>query len=130
MIDRLLYWPHEQEKDEERASDPRRIREGTRGGGLRICRVDLPLTVLALSVKGGRQEGDLRWALDVLRTADLIAQPEGLEVLIAPPTTAAAAAQVVEERLRETFPNATFGVAPYKGGDTAGNLLDRARGAA
>ncbi len=51
-------------------------------------------------------------------------------VLIALPNTAAAAAQVVEERLRETFPNATFGVASYKGGDTAGDLLERARGAA
>ncbi len=65
-----------------------------------------------------------------MRTADLIAQPEGLMVLIALPNTAAAAAQVVEERLRETFPNATFSVASYKGGDTAGDLLERARGAA
>lgn len=90
---------------------------------------DLPLTVLALNVKGGWQEGDVRRALDALRTADLIAQSEELEILIALPNTAAADARMVEEKLRGTFPKATFVVAPYKRGYTAGDLLERARSA-
>ncbi|MCA1728273.1 MAG: hypothetical protein LC751_02320 [Actinobacteria bacterium] len=88
---------------------------------------DLPLTVLALNVKGGWEERDVRSTLDVLRTVDLIAQPEASEILVALPNTITAAARVVEERLRRTVQRAAFGVASYEQGDTAEELLNRVR---
>ena len=91
---------------------------------------DLPLTVLALVIEDGWQDEDTRRALSALRTADLVAQPDPGELLIALPNTITTDARVVEERLRETLPKATFGVAPYRRGDAAGDLLKRARAVA
>jgi len=80
---------------------------------------DLPLAALTLVVEGGWQEEDVRRALDALRAAD--------EILVALPNTRPADARVVEERLRGTVPRATIGVASYRQGDTAENLLERVR---
>ena len=88
---------------------------------------DLPLTVLALVIKDGWQDEDTRRALAALRTADLVAQPDPGELLIALPNTITVHARVVEERLREALPKATFGVATYKQADAAEDLLKRAR---
>lgn len=91
---------------------------------------DLPLTVLALVMEGGWREEDVRRALDALRTADLVAQPDAGEILIALPNTKIADARVVEERLRNAVPNAAVGVAPYGRDDAAEDLLKHARAAA
>jgi hypothetical protein len=88
---------------------------------------DLPLAALALIVEGGWQEDDVRRALDTLRAADLVALPAGGEFLVALPNTRPADSRVVEERLRGTVPRATVGVASYRQGDTAEDLLERAR---
>ena len=88
----------------------------------------LPLTVLALNVKGGWREEDVRGALDALRTADLATRRDASEILVALPNTVTPEARVVEERLRGTVPKAVFGVAPRERGDTAENLIKRARG--
>ncbi len=92
---------------------------------------DLPLAALALVVEGRWQEEDIRRALDALRAADLVALlPASDKLLIALPNTKTADARVVEERLREAVPKATVGVAPYRRGDTAEDLLERAQQAA
>jgi hypothetical protein len=88
---------------------------------------DLPLAALALVVEDGWQEEDARRALDTLRAVDLVAQPAPEELLIALPNTGLADARVVEERLREAIPRATAGVAPYRRGDTAQDLLEDAQ---
>ncbi len=88
---------------------------------------DLPLTVLALVIEDGWQDEDTRRALAALRTADLVAQPDPGEFLIALPNTITADARVVEERLREALPKATIRVAPYRQGEVAEDLLKRAR---
>lgn len=90
----------------------------------------LPLTVLALVIEGGWQEEDTRRALDALRTADLVAQPDPRELLIALPNSETADAQVVQERLRRTVPKAAIGVAPCKQGEAGEDLLKRARAVA
>jgi len=90
----------------------------------------LPLTVLALVIEGGWQEEDTRRALDALRTADLVAQPDPRELLIALPNTKTADAWVVEERLRRAVPKVTIGFAPCKQGEAAEDLLKRARAVA
>jgi hypothetical protein len=61
--------------------------------------------------------------LDALRAADLVALPASDKLLIAPTNTKTADARLVEERLRVAVPNATAGVAPYRRGDTADDLL-------
>ncbi|CAN5152067.1 hypothetical protein BH24ACT19_BH24ACT19_21520 [soil metagenome] len=86
---------------------------------------DLPLAALALVIEGGWQEEDIRQALDALRAVDLVAQPAAAELLVALPNTRIADAQVVEERLREAVPEAAVGVASYRRGDTAEDLLER-----
>lgn len=91
---------------------------------------DLPLTVLALDIKDGWREEDVRRALAALRTADLVARPDLEELLVVLPNTKTADARVVEERLHEAVPKAAVGVAPYKLGDAAEDLLERARAAA
>jgi ketosteroid isomerase-like protein len=92
---------------------------------------DLPLAALALIVEGGWQEEDIRQALDALRAADLVALlPASDNLLIALPNTKTADARVVEERLREAVPKTTVGVALYRRGDTAEDLLERAQQAA
>ncbi len=91
---------------------------------------DLPLTVLALDIKDGWREEDVRRALAALRTADLVARPDLEELLVVLPNTKTADARVVEERLHEAVPKAAVGVAPYKWGDAAEDLLERARAAA
>jgi hypothetical protein len=91
---------------------------------------DLPLTVLALFIEDGRREEDVRRALDALRIADLVTQLAPEELLVALPNTETADARVVEERLRRAVPKATVGVAPYKRGDAAEDLLKRAQAAA
>ena len=83
------------------------------------------LAALALLVEGGWQVEDVRRALDTLRAVDLVAQPVAEELLVALLNTGLAAARVVEERLREAIPKATAGVAPYRQGDTAQDLLER-----
>ncbi len=88
---------------------------------------DLPLAALALVVEGGWQEEDVRRALDVLRVADLVVQPAAEELLVALPNTRTADARVVEERLREAVPKADVGIASYRRGDTAEDLLERAK---
>jgi hypothetical protein len=87
---------------------------------------DLPLTVLAMSIKDSWEEGDIRQALDALRTADLIAHTDEPEIVVALPNTVAAHARIVEERLRARLPAAAFGVAAFKQGDDAEDLLKRA----
>ena len=91
---------------------------------------DLPLTVLALFMEDGWREEDVRRALDALRSADLVTRPAPEELLVALPNTGTGDARVVEERLRRAVPKATVGVAPYKRGDAAEDLLKRARVAA
>ncbi len=90
---------------------------------------DLPLTVLALSMEGGWEEGDIRRALDALRTADLIAYTDEPEIVVALPNTVTAHARIVEERLRARLPGAAFGVVAFRQGDDAEDLLKRARNA-
>ncbi len=90
---------------------------------------DLPLTVLAMSIKDGWEEGDIRQALDALRTADLIAHTDEPEIVVALPNTVTAHARIVEERLRKTLPETSFGIAAFKQGDAAEDLLKRARNA-
>ena len=92
---------------------------------------DLPLAALALVVEDHWQEEDIRRAIDALRAADLVALlPASDKLLIALPNTKTADARVVEERLREAVPKTTVGVAPYRRGDTAEDLLERAQQAA
>jgi hypothetical protein len=89
---------------------------------------DLPLTVLALVIEDGWREENTRQALDVLRSADLVAQPDPGELLIALPNTKTTDTRVVEERLRQVVPKATIGVAPRRQDEkTAEGLLKRAR---
>lgn len=91
---------------------------------------DLPLTVLALDIKDGWREEDVRRALAALRIADLVARPDLEELLVVLPNTKTADARVVEERLHEAVPKAAVGAAPYRRGDAAEDLLERARAAA
>jgi GGDEF domain-containing protein len=62
-----------------------------------------------------------------LRSADLVAQPDPGELLIALPNTKTAEARVVEERLRQAVPKATIGGAPRRQDETVEGLLKRAR---
>ena len=87
----------------------------------------LPISVLALRVEGGWSDEATRRALDALRTADLVCQPEPDEILIALPNTETDDARVVEERLRAAVPEAAVGVAPFARGDTVESLVKRAR---
>lgn len=88
---------------------------------------DLPLTVLALVIEDGWRGDCVRRALDALRIADLVAQPSNEELLVALPNTRIVDALVVERRLRDALPEASFGVAAYARDETAGDLLERAR---
>ena len=88
---------------------------------------DLPLTVLALVIKDGWREEDVRRALAALRTADLVTQPGPEELLVALPNTEADDARVVEERLREAIPKAIVGFASYGRGEAAEDLIGRAQ---
>jgi hypothetical protein len=89
---------------------------------------DLPLTVLALVIEDGWREENTRQALDALRSADLVAQPNPGELLIALPNTKTTDTRVVEERLRQVVPKATIGVAPRRQDEkTVEGLLKRAR---
>jgi hypothetical protein len=89
---------------------------------------DLPLTVLALVIEDGWREENTRQALDALRSADLVAQPDPGELLIALPNTKTTDTRVVEERLRQVVPKATIGVAPRRQDEKmAEGLLKRAR---
>ena len=87
----------------------------------------LPISVLALRLKGGWNDEETRRALDALRTADLVCRPAPEEVLVALPNTETEDARVVEERLREAVPEAAVGVAPFARGDTVEGLIGRAR---
>ena len=87
----------------------------------------LPISVLSLRIDGGWSEEAMRRALDALRVADLICQPEPEEILIALPNTTTGDARAVEERLRKAAPEAVVGVAPFASGDTVKGLLERAR---
>ena len=87
----------------------------------------LPISVLALRVEGAWSDEGTRRALDALRTADLVCQPELDEILIALPNTETEDARVVEKRLRAAVPEATVGVAPFALGDTVESLVKRAR---
>lgn len=91
---------------------------------------DLPLSVLvALAEKGWTPEATRR-ALDVLRTADLVTQPEPAQIAIALPNTGAKDARALERRLREAVPEAKVGITAHRMGDTVTDLLERARAAA
>lgn len=90
---------------------------------------DLPLTVLDLNVEGGWREEDVRKTLDALRVADLVAQPEPEELLVALPNTVNTAARAVEERLRKIVPVSSLRTAPYRRGEAIEDLLKRARSA-
>jgi hypothetical protein len=70
---------------------------------------DLPLAALALVVKAGWQEEEIRRVLDGLRAAELVALPAAAEPLVALPNSRIADARVVEERLRKAVPKATVG---------------------
>ena len=87
----------------------------------------LPISVLALRVEGSWSTEATRRALDALRTADLVCQPEPDEILIALPNTETEDAHVVEERLRAAVPEATVGVASFAQGDAVEGLIKRAR---
>lgn len=87
----------------------------------------LPISVLALRIEDGWSTEATRRALDALRTADLVCQSEPEEILVALPNTETDDARVVDERLREAVPEATVGIAPFAGGDTAERLIERAR---
>ncbi len=91
---------------------------------------DLPLSVLALRAEPAFEPETVRRALEALRVADLISQPDPTELLVALPNTKAKDALVVEERLRKAAPEAAFGIAARAPGDTAETLLKRARGTA
>lgn len=90
---------------------------------------DLPLTVLDLNVEGGWKEEDVRRALETLRVADLVAQPEPEEILVALPNTVDTSARVVEERLRKIVPVSSSRTASYRRGESVEDLLKRARSA-
>ncbi len=77
----------------------------------------LPSSVLALRVGGGWSVEATRQALDALRTADLVCQPETDETLGALPNTKTDDACVVEERLRKAVPGAIVG-SPRSPGET------------
>jgi PleD family two-component response regulator len=84
--------------------------------------------VLALVIEDGWREENTRQALDALRSADLVAQPDPGELLIALPNTKTTDTRVVEERLRQVVPKATIGVAPRRQDEkTVEGLLKRAR---
>lgn len=91
---------------------------------------DLPLSALALRVGEGFEPETVRRALEAVRVADLICQPEPHELLVILPNTKAEDARVVEERLRTAAPEAAFGVTVRAHGDTVETLLKRARAAA
>ena len=83
-----------------------------------------------MRVEEGFEPETVRRALEALRVADLICQPDPAELLVALPNTKAADARVVEDRLRKAAPEAAFGVAVRARGDTVETLLKRARDAA
>lgn len=88
---------------------------------------DLPLTVVAVRFDGGWDEDSVRDALGVMRIADLatLATPEHLVAFL--PNTAAGGAEAVEGRIRETLPEASLGFASHLPGDTAKDMIERAR---
>jgi hypothetical protein len=88
---------------------------------------DLPLSVLAALAEDGWTPGATRRALDVLRTADLVTQPEPAEIAIGLPNTVAKDARALEHRLREAVPEAKIGITDHRMGDTLTDLLERAR---
>ena len=89
---------------------------------------DLSLSALALHAEVAFEPETVRRALEALRVADLICQPEPAELLVVLPNTEAGDARVVERRLREAAPEAAFGVAVRAGVDSVETLLERARG--
>jgi len=90
---------------------------------------DLPLSALALRAGESFGPEAVQRALEALRVADLICQPDPAEMLVVLPNTKAQDARVVEERLRKALPEAAFGVAVRDRGDKVETLLKRARGA-
>ena len=108
---------------------PERFEEVLRDELSGSAEFDLPLTALALRATDSIEPEAVRRALEALRVADLICQPDPAEMLVVLPNTEAQDARVVEERLRKAVPEAAFGVAVREGGDKAENLLERARGA-
>lgn len=90
---------------------------------------DLPMALISAYVEGGWVEDAVRQALNSLRTADLVAQPDLAELLIVLPNTPSGTARVVEERLDRAIPEATLGVEVYTRNDSAEDLLGRARAA-
>jgi hypothetical protein len=88
---------------------------------------DLPLTVLALVIEDGWREENTRQALDALRSADLVAQPDPGELLVALPNTKTTDARVVEERLRQAVSKAAIGIASRRQDEMVEGLLKRAR---
>jgi hypothetical protein len=91
---------------------------------------DLPLSVLVALEEDGWTPDATRRALDVLRTADLVTQPEPAEIVIALPNTVARDARALERRLREAVPEAKVGITAHRMGDTVTDLLERARAVA
>lgn len=88
----------------------------------------MPLLISAYA-EGGWVEDAVRRALDSLRTADLVAQPDLAELLIVLPNTPSGTARVVEERLDRAVPEAILGITAYTRNDSAEDLLGRARAA-
>lgn len=88
---------------------------------------DLPLTVVAVRLVGGWDEESTRAALDVLRIADIatLAAPEHLAAFL--PNTGDEGAKAIEGRIREVLPEASLGFASHLPGDTAPDMIERAR---
>ncbi len=91
---------------------------------------DLPLSVLVALAENGWTPEATRRALDALRTADLVTQPEPAQIAIALPNTVARDAKALERRLREAVPEAKVGITAHRMGDTITDLLERARAGA
>jgi PleD family two-component response regulator len=62
-----------------------------------------------------------------LRSADLVAQPDSGELLVALPNTKTTDARVVEERLRQAVSKAAIGTASRRQDEMVEGLLKRAR---
>jgi hypothetical protein len=91
---------------------------------------DLPLTLMVVRAKVGLDEETTRRLLDILRAAEPATLPSPSELAVVLPNTDPESARAVESRALEVLPDARIGLAVYRPGDTASDLLGRARGAA
>lgn len=86
----------------------------------------LPLSLLAVVLDGGWDEGPTSRAAGTLRAAELISRTGPSDLVVALPNTGPENARAVERRIRESVPDARTGIAAFESGDTVESLMDRA----